>query len=731
MGRSAHPTDPALLSDPKKPFVHRDLSWLFFNERVLTEARDQTNPLLERVKFLAISASNLDEFFMIRFLSVARNIERAQGKDPVTHKRFSKIRQSMLLEISEFTQAQEAVLLELKNSLEESGFRIVLLNHHANAASAEDLEIAKSVLAQDVLSKLPPPEAYSAGFLPKIENLQLCLLLGESPNAQWVCVPQNIPLVHTHTHPETGVVRYFFLDDLLLWGLPQALQVSGACSLFRITRDGDVSIEFSSKDSASIPDVVISGLKRRDAGKIVRLQVLTSQSGKKVHNPTLAQALKLSEDQIFYQTTTLVLHSLWSVVHQSAKHLELNNRTTENMLYKPLLGYIPPALGPDHSDNIFNVLKQRDILLHHPYDSFEGYVSFIKTACQDPSVLSIEQTVYRMDAISPLIDALKEAAARKKIRVAIELRARFDEYNNLKLAEDLRQCGAEVHFGFGKLKLHAKIALITRIENGAERHYTHISTGNYKAATARQYTDIGIITSHAGIGADARKFFDGIKQENIPAKFEYIVHAPARLHRRLIAHIKAETEAGKAGKPARIFAKMNALVDEGVVEHLYLASQAGVKIDLVVRGACSLVPGIKGLSENITVRSIIDRFLEHSRIYYFESSGTVYLSSADWMPRNFFSRLELAFPVLSTRLHHYIRDVIIPTYLADNVKAWILNADGHWTRSSASSEPQHRAQFIFEALAAKAYEGTVLHTHYGSDAPEPQEVMTTHLLLSE
>jgi polyphosphate kinase len=327
-----------------------------------------------------------------------------------------------------------------------------------------------------------------------------------------------------------------------------------------------------------------------------------------------------------------------------------------------------------------------------------------------------------MDALSAVIEALKGAAATKRIRVIIELRARFDELNNLILAEELRKAGVDVAFGFGQMKLHAKIALVTRNEPEGPRLYTHLSTGNYNSTTARQYTDLAILTASQDVGADARLFFDSVWRGEVPTAFKQLVSAPAKLHRRLINHIDAETEAAKQGKKARIVAKVNALVDDVVVEQLYKASQAGVQVDLIVRGACSLIPGVPGLSENIRVISVVDRYLEHSRIYFFENSKSLYLSSADWMPRNFFSRLEIAFPIIDPHLYEYISQVVIPLYLADTVKAKELTPQGTWKKRSLSSlnaqtskvaeamfgRKPVRSQFLLEELAVREYAGTPL-----------------------
>lgn len=705
MARALAPADAVLVSDPQCPIVHRDLSWTLFNQRVLQEARDPGNPPLERLKFLAITASNLDEFFMIRFASVGRNMERNLSKDTQEAKRFELIGQNILNSVRDFGDEQAEVFAALKLALEEHGVRLV----RSPVPGTEDYDRAKEVFEKELLPRLPAPEPFTPAQATQLQNLDMAALISDN---LWFRIPRSLPAVLHHHDDAANVTRYFMLDDLLQNFLPSALQSAAVPLLVRVTRDGDIPLDLEEGDPESIPDAIRTGLKRRDGGRPMRLQVLAGPDGAHPKSPFeaidgIARTLKVPLEQILPEKVSLLLHGLWTVVHDTQTR---RGEKQPGLTHPPLKGFVPETLAVK-DPSLFEKLKARDILLHHPYDSFDSYVSWIQTACEDPQVTMIEQTVYRMDTISPLMDALKAAAHKKRIRVVIELRARFDEFNNLKLTEDLRQAGAEVAFGFGKLKLHAKVALITRMENSVERRYTHLSTGNYKASTAKQYTDMAVFTSHEGVGADARRFFDAVWESKVPGQFQYLVHAPARLHRRLLAHIKAETQAARKGKPARIFAKVNALIDEAVVKQLYEASQAGVQIDLVVRGACSLVPGIKGLSENIRVRSIIDRFLEHSRLYYFESSGAIYLSSADWMPRNFFSRLELAFPVLSARLHNYIRDVVIPIYLQDNVRAWHLDERGQWSRpAAAAGVAAHRAQFAFAQLAARSYEGTVLST---------------------
>lgn len=696
------PTLRSLLQEKNVPLIHRDLSWLQFNERVLEEARQSSNPLLERLKFLSISASNLDEFFMIRFASLGRAINAERRKQPTQTgglRHLMRIRFSLLETVVKFVARQTETLDLLAVELESEGIFIVRRAKAMTSAFAG----GKRVFEEQILSKLAPPSALNFQQLQTLDNLQMAAIVD---GGLFFKIPLGLASAVVHSDESGHFV--FFLDDLLGCHLgrtiyPSAHQRFGT-TLLRLTRDAEWTMDFESEDPESIPDLVRYGLGGREKGRAVRLQYAGDLPDGFFHQCILA--LKLNADQVFPAPDTLCLHGLWSAVHSLSERLA----PRPVFVYPTLSPCIPKAMG--NSENFFATLKERDFLLHHPYDSFDAFVESIATACKDPNVTLIEQTVYRMGNLSPLIHVLKEAAAHKKVRIVIELRARFDEANNLSLADDLRKAGIEVAYGFGKLKLHAKITLITRNEPNGQKWYTHLSTGNYNASTARQYTDLAVWTANPEIGADARHFFDAIHQSQVPQSFKHLVLAPTRLHRRLLSLIHSEIESAKGKQPARIFAKVNALVDKGVIESLYRASQAGVNIDLVVRGACSIIPGVQGLSENIRVISIVDRFLEHSRIYYFESSKTMYLSSADWMPRNFFSRLEIAFPVLDEKIYSYLQQVVIPTYLQDTLKARELTFHGTWKRRTTRSKTAPiRSQFVFMDLANKSYRGTPLECY--------------------
>lgn len=687
------PTLPSLLAAPRVPLIHRDVSWLQFNERVLAEARQSMNPLLERLKFLAISASNLDEYFMIRFASLNRSISVANRRNAAKARRLIRIRSSILETVSKFSAKQLEALDLLTAELDQHGVHIV---RHAREGDTA-FQIGKRIFVEQVLPHLGPPHAFTRMQLTSAQNLQTLVLF---PGDLCFRIPRQIQSVLCHVDESSGELYAFFLDDLLSSHLGPAFRLEGNAGFLRVTRDADFTVDLESEDTESIPDVVRSGLGRRELGRAVRLQYIGEISETLLNQ--CVKTLGLVAGQVIPAPGSLFLQGLWNVVRETPEPL-----SSKGQLVYPAVPFVLPKPF-DTPESLFGKLKREDILLHHPYDPFDAYVTWIKMACEDADVLSIEQTVYRMDQVSPVVEALKQAVqAKKKVRVIIELRARFDELNNLRLAEELTRAGVQVAFGFGKLKLHAKVALVTRREAEGIRYYTHLSTGNYNRATARQYTDLAVLTANASIGEDARLFFDAVFNEEIPTAFKTLLSAPTKLHRRMIQHIKAETEAAKKGHKARIVAKVNALVDEAVIEHLYRASSAGVQVDLIVRGACSLVPGVKGLSSNIRVISVVDRYLEHSRIYYFGHQKALYLSSADWMPRNFFSRLEIAFPVLDQNIYRYIEEIVIPAYLSDSVKARELTPMGTWKKRAARGNPV-RSQLFFQDLALKRYQGTTL-----------------------
>jgi polyphosphate kinase len=703
------PTNRNLLKSPRRPLIDRDLSWLTFNERVLHEARTRENPLLERLKFLIISHTNLDEFFMIRFASLMRFLKSmTRKKNSVSSTHLFKLKHEILRSLHPFTVKQVETLELLTHSLAEWGIQIQPALKPGNRLH----RAAKKFFTQTLLPSLAKAERFDPKHLKSLPNMQFALLLS---NQTWVKLP-NVPLGFTWHDSQTQTFCYLSLETLIQHFLAPGhpFPVPSAWGWVRLTRDCDFSQFIEEEDTASIPDVVKSKVKLRDMGTPVRLQYSGDIPADLLRK--FPQVLQLSSSQVFLTPQLITLPGLWKVLTDLPKNFSLNQRVSLPPLQPAQFGYFSEA------ETLFARIQTRDVLLHHPYDDFGNFLKLIQLACQDPKVSRIYITIYRTDVSSPLLSALKSAAKSKDVRVLIELRARFDEMNNISLSEELIQAGIRVYFGFGRLKLHAKLSLIGRIEQGVEKRYAHLSTGNYNSTTARIYEDFGILTCHRDLCKDVQVFFDRICTGALPGRFKKLISAPMNLHKKLIQLIHQEIRASQRGGKARIFAKVNALVDAQIISHLYQASQAGVAVDLVVRGACSLIPGVKGLSENIRVISLVDRFLEHSRIYYFGHSQEMYLSSADWMPRNFFSRLEIAFPVLDPSIFDYIAQIVIPAYLMDTSKARELTPQGSWKRRTALPKsvgspqmkalmkafesPQIRTQLFFEKLSATHY----LHT---------------------
>lgn len=685
-------------SPPELPIIHRDLSWLQFNSRVLGQAQSKELPLLERLKFLSISASNLDEFFLVRFNSLERSIATfiRNGKEDKAAE-LTQLRSVMNNAIRILNVKQSEALAGLRKELKLQGIHI----HLDRRPKDEAKKMGREIFIREVLPQLGEPVPFTSKLLRQTQNLEMIAILGEDTA---ITVSKKLPATYLH-RDENSEFHIFFLDLLILEHLPTTLGSTKKPWIFRLTRDGDFAIEISDEDPDTIPDVIRKGVSARELGKPVRVQLSGQPQNTSRH--TLKSGLRLKEDQLYPAPKTLCIHGLWSISDQ----LRETGACPVSLFYEPFQSMV--AFPFKKGSSIFEEIRKNDFLLHHPYDSFDSFVHVVQAACADPKITQIDLTIYRMDILSPILTALKSAAKGKKIRTAIELRARFDEMNNLQVSEELRQAGIQVLFGSKKLKMHAKIALFTRIEENEEVHYTHLSTGNYHSKTARQYTDLAILTADPRIGEDAKRFFaqieSGGEQVEGSPPFTILTPAPTQLHRIILQKIRAEMKAAKSGKPARIVAKVNALVDTTIIETLYEASQAGVKVDLIVRGACSLIPGIKGISDNIQVVGIVDRFLEHSRIYSFESSDSLYLSSADWMPRNFFSRLEIAFPILDTRIREFIKDTVLPAYLRDNQTASILNNRGVWRRRNPTAgEPPFHAQAYFMQLARTEYADTPL-----------------------
>lgn len=673
---------------PLEKYVHRDLSWLQFNERVLGEALDVNTPLLERLKFLGITASNLDEFFMIRFPSI---LKESSSKNLIPP---SDLKDQILTQCQSFKQKQSKSFQFLHTHLESAGIQIMSLSRPTKT----QLRLTESIFKEQIASHRFELEPLAPNSFASVENLQMCMIFEGS---RFVRIPREIPNVFIKRRARSSY-HVFFLDDILMIHLKALFDSKKSGLLLRLTRNADVEVDLRDEDPAAIPDLVRKSFSLRERGRPTRLQLRGLPDPASLE--WVQKHLKLEAKQIFKSDFSLVLRNAYQAVNEIKREAQVK----KSLVFPPLNSQIPNVLYKPHV--ITSQLRKRDILLHHPYDSFEAFISFLEELVSNPQVKRIDQTIYRTDSLSKVTELLKRAAKTKKVRVFIEPRARFDEINNIQLAEELKDAGVEIVYNLSKLKLHAKITLAELVKEDASLEYfTHLSTGNYNSNTAREYTDIGILTANQAIGRDAHHFFEAVSRSEIPDKLQKLVIAPTKLHRKISSLIQNEIQAAEKGLPARIFVKLNSLVDKNLIDSLYLASQKGVQIQLYVRSACSLIPGISGLSENIRVFSIVDRFLEHSRIYFFQNSQQLYFSSADWMPRNFFSRLEIAFPVEDCRIQDYIEKTLIPTYLMDRTKARELTRSGRWVRRRHLRKyHEARAQGQFEKLMLTAYRGTSL-----------------------
>lgn len=666
------------LKDPSL-YINREISWLEFNRRVLEEALDKTTPLLERLKFLCIFNSNLDEFFMIRVAGIYDQIAaRVFEVSPD-----GKLPEEQLVEIHKLSRClveeqmrcfREEILPELQRE------KIHILTY--KDLSEEMVEDLRKYYYKEIFPVLTPL-AFDPGHpFPYISNLSLNLaVIIKSPEEEEhfarVKIPNVLPrLIRMDFINEKckiefqkeGIIKYIFLDEIIsnnLNSLFPEMEIIESY-LFRVTRDTDVEIQ---EDEASdLLQTIEEGLRQLRFGSIIRLEV-ESRMSKKVKD-TLLENMELSEDEVYEINGPLGLQDLMIIYNLPFHHLKDSS-------FHP---QIPQVF--EENDDIFSIIRKKDVLLHHPYDSFNPVVDFIRKAAHDPNVLTIKQTLYRVGKNSPIVQALIEAAENgKQVAVLVELKARFDEENNIIWAKALERVGVHVVYGLMGLKTHAKATLIVRKENDGLRRYVHLGTGNYNAITTKIYTDFGLFTCREDIGADVSDLFNFLTGYSRQKKYRKLVVAPTNMRKFLLEKIEREIEVHRKYGNGLLIFKMNALVDPEMIQALYRASQAGVRIKLIVRGICCLRPGITGVSDNITVISIVGRFLEHSRIYYFRNVGDeeVYLGSADLMQRNLDRRVELLFPIEDASIKDHIIHNILELYLKDNVKARIMNKDGKYS----------------------------------------------------
>jgi polyphosphate kinase len=682
----------------QKLFNGRDHSWMQFNRRVLEEAEDAGNPLLERVKFLAITGSNLDEYVEIRQAGLMQRIEdgyREQGYDGLRPEESLSI---LTAEIHSFVDAQYRCWNErLLPELRQKGVRLLAWKEMSDEARA----FAQGYFQREVDPLLTPISIDPAHPFPRVLNKALCLALllrrkrrSSGPQVLGVVtVPRALPRF-VRLPSSDGKFDYLLLQDLIaqnLSGMYRGYEVL-AKAAFRVTRNSN--LYFEEEEARSLLETIRVELHNRRKGDAVRLEIETGADPEIVER--LRVNFELDEDQVFYDGGPVNLSRLMFFYGDVDR---------PDLKFPP---FTPKTLHLSRkSANIFDELRQHDLLLHHPYDSYDPVVDFIQQGAEDDAVVSMKQTLYRTSHDSPVFAALIEAAATKEATLVVELMARFDEASNIRWARSMEDAGVQVFHGVVGLKTHCKLAmLVRRDEDGVTRRYCHMGTGNYNPVTARFYTDLSLLTCDPQITERVHMVFNYLTAHAEIDDYRPLLVAPLTMAESFLGLIRREQEHAQAGRPAHIVAKMNALLEPSVIDALYQASQSGVEIDLIIRGLCILRPGVKGLSERIRVRSIVGRFLEHSRIFHFANGGDdeIYLGSADWMPRNLFERCEVVFPVRDAAARARIHEEILPAYLADTVKARLQQSDGSYIRASKvfkDAKPFASQDFLMQLAEGK------------------------------
>jgi polyphosphate kinase len=685
----------ARTTQKQKLFNGRDYSWMQFNRRVLEEAEDPTNPLLERVKFLSITASNLDEYVEVRQAGLMQRIEDGNREPSFDGLRPDQSLAMLTAEIQSFVPAQYRCWNErLLPELARQGIRLLEWSELGKEART----FAQDYFQREVDPLLTPISIDPAHPFPRVLNKALCLALllrakrrSSSPHVLGVVtVPRALPRF-VHLPSSGGSEDYLLLQDLIAQNLTGMYRGYGvlAHAAFRVTRNSNLYIE--EEESRSLLETIRVELHNRRKGDAVRLEIETGADPEIVER--LRVNFELEEDQVYRCDGPVNLSRLMSFYDD---------------VDRPELKFPPftpkPLRLSRKATSIFDELRHHDILLHHPYDSYDTVVHFIQQGAQDPAVVCMKQTLYRTSHDSPIFEALIEAAATKEATLVVELMARFDEASNIRWSRSMEDAGVQVFHGVVGLKTHCKLALLVRRdEDGVTRRYCHLGTGNYNPVTARFYTDLSLLTSDPQITEQVHMVFNYLTAHAEIDDYSPLLVAPLTMAESFLRLIRREQEHAQAGRPAHIVAKMNSLLEPKVIEALYQASQAGVEIDLIVRGLSTLRPGVKGLSEHIRVRSIVGRFLEHSRIFHFANGGNdeIYLGSADWMPRNLFERCEVVFPVRDPVVKARIHDEILPAYLADTVKARLQQPDGNYLRAAKvfKNAPSFCAQEFLMRLA--------------------------------
>ena len=687
-------------------YLNRELSWLQFNKRVLHEAVDDSNPLLEKLRFLAITSSNLDEFFMIRVAGLKHQTENNITRRDIANMTPAEQIESISETCQQLVARQYVYLKDILGMLQREGLSFV----KPEEITGEQMKWLESYFEREIFPVVTPMAVDSSHPFPFLasKSLNIAMLLERNERDSLVDeendidiktaivpVPSVLPrIIRLPDDGKNSKMHYFiFLEDVLMHYAARLFIGYDLLEAraFRITRDADLYID--EEDAQDLLVEVERQLKKRQRGAAVRIEFEMGTS--RFMRRFMTQEMNLAKEDMYEIDgpidMTVFLGFCGMKGYDYLRYKEAHHHTSWSMI----------ELKREGKTNIFDMIREKDILIHLPYESFdESVVEFMSAAANDKNVLAIKQTLYRVSSSSPIVQALEKAVQNgKQVTVLMEVKARFDEANNILMARRLEKAGAHVIYGLVGLKTHSKCTLVVRREKDGIRRYVHIATGNYNASTAKLYTDIGLLSCNDKLGVDASAFFNLLSGYSDPPIWDSFIVAPINLRERCLQLIDREIEFARNGEAAHMIAKMNSLLDKEIIDKLYEASQTGVKIELIVRGICVLMPGIPGISDNITVRSIVGRFLEHSRIFWFRNGGReeIYIGSADWMPRNLNDRVELMIPISDDSLKQRIKEMIL-LQLADNQKAYLMQSNGTWVKNIAM-EDRVCAQEIFQQIA--------------------------------